>query len=105
MLSCMSHFIVNDLIELREALPFYPYKKNSFNVENIDFKHIFSSSPHLDDDFSGWVLNGEKLLLLDVTYLEDVPMIYECLLKKEIIYLFRTEKMNPEICFIKCKSQ
>jgi hypothetical protein len=104
MLDCVPDLIVGDLIELRESLPFYPYKKNSFNIENIDFKCIFESSPHLDDDFSGWVLSGEKLLLLDIVYLEDIPMIYECLLKKEIVYLFKTEKMNPEICFIKCKS-
>lgn len=104
MLNYTSKFIVGDLITLAESLPIFPYKKKHNIDKIIEFKDIFNSSPHLDEDFSGWILSGEKLVLLDIIYLEEIPAIYECLLGKEIVCLFKTKKIDPEVCFVKCKS-
>ena len=105
MLNYTSKFKVGDLITLTGSLPIFPYKKKHNIDKSIKLKDVFNSSPHLDEDFSGWILSGEKLVLLDIICLEEIPVVYECLSGKEIVYLFRTEKIDPEICFVKCKSQ
>jgi hypothetical protein len=91
-----------DLISLRKEINAFPFKKLIPAAHSITADKILKSSPHLDEDFAGWISRDNVLVVSNIIFKKDIPLIYECLLEDEIIYLYSTNKFTVDVCFIKC---